>query len=663
MATQRTSGPVPEPPAGQRHREEELTATVVGSFAGCPDPRLHEVMTSLVRHLHAFVREVRPSEAEWAAGVDFLTRCGQAGDERRQEVVLLSDVLGVSMQTVTVNNPVDDPAGATAAEATEATVLGPFFVPDSPRVPLGGHISGGASGEPCWVEGTVTGTDGVPVAGARVEVAGRRRRPVRRAARRRPDGGPGAPAHRRGGAQRVLGGDPDAVPDPARRAGRRAAGGHRPVAAAGRAPAPAGHRPRPAPAAAPGTWQAGPMARATPAEERDGVRLTHLDDPLFDGAGATKRDLVDYLDAVSAVMLPGLVDRPLSVVRVRAGQDPFMQKNLPKYTPDWVASTTMWAERSRREIRYALCQDRPTLLWLANQRAVEFHVPLVRVDRSAPDSLVIDLDPPEGQGFAAVARVALAVREVLDDAGLAGAVKTSGSKGLHVVVPLDGSADPEQAAAATRALAARTALRAPQEATIAYVLTERDGKVFVDSTRSYGATLVAAYSPRVRPGARVSYPVAWEELPDVDPADLTIRTVPGLLGGTDPWAAALPAPQGLPEALGRGGPDDPGGPGAGDARGPAAQARAGAGGRRRGGVRRRSISRSQRGQPRCCSCSRAPIATTSASRPRSGRTITVNASIRPPSSHRTTSTPSRSNPLTTAVNRSTAELSSHHSWW
>ena len=104
--------------------------------------------------------------------------------------------------------------------------------------------------------------------------------------------------------------------------------------------------------------------------------LTHLDEPLFDGAGATKRDLVDYLEAMAPLMLPELRGRPLSVIRVRAGQRPFMQKNLPDYAPPWIRSVTMWAESSRREVRYPLCGDWRTLLWLANQRAVEYHVTL-----------------------------------------------------------------------------------------------------------------------------------------------------------------------------------------------------------------------------------------------------------------------------------------------
>ena len=113
-------------------------------------------------------------------------------------------------------------------------------------------------------------------------------------------------------------------------------------------------------------------------ELRDTVPLTNLDQPLFAGAEATKRDLVDYLDAVSDLIIGELRDRPLSVMRVLRGQAPFMQKNLPKYTPEWVKTVSLWAEASKREVSYALCNDRRTLLWFANQRAVEYHPMLVR---------------------------------------------------------------------------------------------------------------------------------------------------------------------------------------------------------------------------------------------------------------------------------------------
>ena len=137
-------------------------------------------------------------------------------------------------------------------------------------------------------------------------------------------------------------------------------------------------------------------------------------------------------------ILPVLEDRPLSVIRVHRGQESFMQKNVPKYTPDWIATVPFWAETSKREVSYALCNDRRTLLWFGNQRAIEYHPALVTASDSAHMThLVLDLDPPEGDPFPkAVAAVRL-VRQALADLGLAGALKTSGAKGLHVFVPIE----------------------------------------------------------------------------------------------------------------------------------------------------------------------------------------------------------------------------------
>jgi DNA primase len=130
------------------------------------------------------------------------------------------------------------------------------------------------------------------------------------------------------------------------------------------------------------------------------VELTNLDGPLFDGSNATKRDLVDYLDGVRDRIIPALENRMLSVIRVHRGQEAFMQKNVPKYTSAWVPTVRTWAESSKREVSYAVCNDRRTLLWFANQRAVEYHPSLVAADR--PDRvthLVLDLDPPDGDSF------------------------------------------------------------------------------------------------------------------------------------------------------------------------------------------------------------------------------------------------------------------------
>jgi hydroxyquinol 1,2-dioxygenase len=147
----------------QEDRESQLTERVLASFDATPDPRLKELMRALTRHLHAFAREVRLTEREWQQAIEFLTATGHITDDRRQEFILLSDVLGASMQTITINN-------LAYGNATEATVLGPFFADNSPEIPLGGDIAAGAPGDPCWVEGTVSDTAGNPVPGALIEV-------------------------------------------------------------------------------------------------------------------------------------------------------------------------------------------------------------------------------------------------------------------------------------------------------------------------------------------------------------------------------------------------------------------------------------------------------------------------------------------------------------
>ena len=142
---------------------DRITQAVIDSFANTPDPRLQEIMSALVRHLHAFAREVQLTEAEWFQGIDFLTRCGHITDDKRQEFILLSDVLGLSMLTVAQNN--DKPAGC-----TEATVFGPFHVEGAPHYALGDDIANGAKGTPCRVQGSVRGLDGAPIPGAVMDV-------------------------------------------------------------------------------------------------------------------------------------------------------------------------------------------------------------------------------------------------------------------------------------------------------------------------------------------------------------------------------------------------------------------------------------------------------------------------------------------------------------
>src|SRR6478752_9614297 len=143
--------------------ESNLTEAVLGKLEGGTDARFKQIMTSLIKHVHAFVREVELTEAEWLAGIQFLTATGQKCDDKRQEFILLSDVLGVSMLVDAVNHR--KPSGA-----TESTVLGPFHVPDAPGLPMGANISRGPYGEPVLVRGTIRDTDGRPIGGATLDV-------------------------------------------------------------------------------------------------------------------------------------------------------------------------------------------------------------------------------------------------------------------------------------------------------------------------------------------------------------------------------------------------------------------------------------------------------------------------------------------------------------
>ena len=275
-------------------------------------------------------------------------------------------------------------------------------------------------------------------------------------------------------------------------------------------------------------------------ETRDGVELTSLDGPAFDGADATKRDLVDYLDAVADRIVPELAQRPLSVVRVRPGQPPFMQKNLPKYAPGLdrahVGVGARLAARGRlRAVR------RPAHAAVVRQPAGRRIPPEHVAGRRAPRGTArAGPRPAAGGRLRRRGGAARLVRAALAELGLAAAVKTSGAKGLHVIVPLAGEVALDDAAAATRAVAARAAALDPDVATTAFIKEDRAGKVFVDPTRAGGATLVAVYSPRARPGAPVSFPVAWDDLDAVKPADFTVRTALAALGDGDPWPPRCP---------------------------------------------------------------------------------------------------------------------------
>jgi len=281
-----------------------------------------------------------------------------------------------------------------------------------------------------------------------------------------------------------------------------------------------------------------------------GVEITNPERELWPGSGVRKEELVAYYDAVRGRLLPQLRDRPLSVMRYHGGPEGFMQKDLPDYAPDWIRTARVWAPSARREVDYALCNDRRTLLWLANQRSVELHPGLARRDLpDRPTHLVLDIDPPEGK-FDRAVEGARVVRDVLEEAGLKSCAKTSGSKGVHVYVPLRRRHTFEEAGTAARRVAADAATRLPRRLSVEVSKAKRRGRVLLDWTRMRPSqTVVVVYGPRGRAGLPVSFPVPWDRLGDVRPGDFTIGTVPALLARSDPWTELCPGPQSLPRDL------------------------------------------------------------------------------------------------------------------
>jgi bifunctional non-homologous end joining protein LigD len=276
-----------------------------------------------------------------------------------------------------------------------------------------------------------------------------------------------------------------------------------------------------------------------------GVEPSNLGKVFWPEDGLTKGDLLEYYRAVAPRLLSHLRHRPLTVKRYPDGiEGPFFyQKNTPNYAPDWVATVWLPAENERGEVRYPMCNDRRTLLWLGNQASIELHPWISRMDHlDRPDHLILDIDPPEG-GFGAAVRAAQLVREVLHDHGLDGIAKTSGAKGMHVYVPLVRRHDYEQVRRAAHRVAAEAASREPGFATVEFFKKERAGRVFIDYTRvGPRAHIIATYSPRARPGATVSFPVPWNRLDRIDPREFTIRTVPPMLEDGDPWSELRPGP-------------------------------------------------------------------------------------------------------------------------
>lgn len=274
------------------------------------------------------------------------------------------------------------------------------------------------------------------------------------------------------------------------------------------------------------------------------VEITHPDRVLFPDPsarkGITKGDLVDYYGEVADTMLPHLRDRPLTVQRFPRGigEQGFVQQDFADSLPDWMSGAEVAKEGGT--LVHPVADSREALRWLANQNCITLHIWQSRRDRlHNPDRLVFDLDPSDTD-FAVVRATARATAGVLDDLGLACYVQTTGSRGLHVVVPVRPDTDFDTARQFTRDVAEVVAADDAKHRTVEVRKDKRGGRVYLDVMRNaYAQTAVAPYSVRARPGAPVATPLEWDELDarGLRADRFTIRDVPKRVAGQrDPWA-------------------------------------------------------------------------------------------------------------------------------
>ncbi|MFI5206922.1 MAG: DNA ligase D [Gemmatimonadales bacterium] len=300
-----------------------------------------------------------------------------------------------------------------------------------------------------------------------------------------------------------------------------------------------------------------PRAAPAPAAPRakPTFNFSNLTKIFWKDEGYTKGDLIDYYRQIAPWILPYLVDRCLVLTRYPDGilGKSFFQKDAPDYAHDFVRTVTVWSEESQRELHYFVCEDEQALLYIANMAAIPLHIWGSRVSTlESPDWCILDLDP-KGAPFAHVVEVALACRALCDEIGLPSFVKTSGSSGLHVLLPLGRQVTYEQARTLGGLLARAVAADLPEIATVVRQVQKREGKVYLDYVQNgHGRLLAAPFSVRPVPGALVSAPLLWKEVgPKLSLADFTIRTMPERMKKLkeDPLRRVLDLKPDLPAAL------------------------------------------------------------------------------------------------------------------
>lgn len=284
------------------------------------------------------------------------------------------------------------------------------------------------------------------------------------------------------------------------------------------------------------------------------IVVTHPERVVFPAAGLRKRDLVEYYHRVAPAMLPHLRDRPINLQRFPGGigRPGFFQQQRPQGLPEWIGEVTV--PKAGGEVRHVVVRDAATLVYLANQNVITPHAWLSRADRlEHPDQMIFDLDPP-GDDDPRVGAAALRLGALLAVLELPAFVKTSGSRGYHVTVPLDRTRDFAEVRAFAAGVAALLARQHSSVLTTEIRKRARRGRILVDVLRnSYGHTAVPPYAVRARPGAPVAAPIGWAELEDpaMHPRRFTLRTMPERLDGPDPWAGFARRSTGLDAAAAR----------------------------------------------------------------------------------------------------------------
>ena len=279
------------------------------------------------------------------------------------------------------------------------------------------------------------------------------------------------------------------------------------------------------------------MARTAPKEAKevviDGkkVRLTNLNKPMWPGDGITKAGLIRYYADMAPILLPYLKDRLFIMSRYPDGinGEMFYQKDCPGYAPEWINIFPVESPEVGKTVHYIVCNDLPTLLWLANQACIELHIWLAKIPRiNYPDIAVFDLDPFPPAGFSDTLEVALLVKEALAQFGLTGYPKTSGATGLHIFVPIKPEYTYQEVRDAVEFVCRRIHAVFPQKTTMERLIADRTGKVYLDYLQNTrGKTMTFQYSLRPVPGAPVSTPLTWDEVRkgQINPADFRIDNI------------------------------------------------------------------------------------------------------------------------------------------